>query len=279
MKGLLAIVLLLLLVAGCAGSPRAAEAGPTSASVRLEEGSGLGVIAGRVLDDESRPLPAELVLLEAQQSTKADESGRFAFNDVPPGTYRLVAQHLGFEARGLSVEALADRIVNVNLTLRPIALDAGPIHFMTPYEGIIQCSVNFLYPASPCDDVTGAEKDQFVFKILTNLTFKEGIFELTWKPTTAATSQELELDVCDAVPGRTEDIVCFDNEEYNEYRQGPPPVVLRLSDMPVTKVKEWLVGAGSGFASPYPVYQQSFTIYATLCYRDRCADDYTALPK
>jgi outer membrane receptor protein involved in Fe transport len=87
-------------------------------------------ITGTVSDAESRaPLGGATVwLLQLARATAADSDGRFAFADVPPGDYSIVADAIAHRADTVRVHVPADEsTVRVELRLRPRALTMAEI--------------------------------------------------------------------------------------------------------------------------------------------------------
>src|SRR5215471_7657917 len=88
-----------------------------------------GSIAGNVVDAQHAVLPNVVVTAKEQQqnftfSTKSDESGRFVFPQVPPGTYTIKIEAPGFkrlERPGIVLNA------NDKLALGELTMEAGVI--------------------------------------------------------------------------------------------------------------------------------------------------------
>jgi hypothetical protein len=88
-----------------------------------------GSIAGNVIDAQHAALPnAAVTAKDLQQqftfSTKTDESGRFAFPQVPPGTYNITVEAPGFkrlERAGVVLSA------NDKLALGELTMDVGAV--------------------------------------------------------------------------------------------------------------------------------------------------------
>jgi hypothetical protein len=88
-----------------------------------------GSIAGNVIDAQRAALPnAAVTAKEVQQqftfSTKTDESGRFAFPQVPPGTYNIMVEAPGFkrlERAGVVLNA------NDKLALGELSMEVGAV--------------------------------------------------------------------------------------------------------------------------------------------------------
>src|SRR5215467_32004 len=88
-----------------------------------------GSIAGNVLDAQHAVLPNVAVTAKEQQqnftfSTRSDESGRFVFPQIPPGTYTIKIEATGFkrlERPGIVLNA------NDKLALGELTMEAGVI--------------------------------------------------------------------------------------------------------------------------------------------------------
>ena len=88
-----------------------------------------GSIAGNVVDAQHAAVPnATVTAKDLQQqftfSTKTDESGRFAFPQVPPGTYNVVVEAAGFKRMERSNIALS---ANDKLALGEVIMDVGAV--------------------------------------------------------------------------------------------------------------------------------------------------------
>ena len=88
-------------------------------------------IAGQATDPSGAPVPAALATLQnlatgAELEAVADQEGRFRFENLPVGIYRLVIVEPGFaqDARTIAL-AEADETVQVRLVLRPGGITAG----------------------------------------------------------------------------------------------------------------------------------------------------------
>jgi iron complex outermembrane recepter protein len=84
-----------------------------------------GTISGVVVDTETgETLPGATVrLLEAGRGRAADSVGRFSFADVPPRSYTLAVQHIGYAPAEQTVRLAEGDSVFVRITLRPSALE------------------------------------------------------------------------------------------------------------------------------------------------------------
>jgi protocatechuate 3,4-dioxygenase beta subunit len=89
-----------------------------------------GQIAGRTIDETGAPIPGAFVTVRPSKPAAghvelevlSDESGRFRFDDIPPGPYRVAAHLFGFHLATSNVEAPVARGADVSLvmTVAPI---------------------------------------------------------------------------------------------------------------------------------------------------------------
>jgi hypothetical protein len=103
-----------------------------------------GSIAGNVVDAQRAALPnAAVTAKDLQQqftfATKTDESGRFAFPQIPPGTYNITIEAAGFKRMersgiGLSANdklALGELVMEVGLVTEQIEVSAQAVALQT----------------------------------------------------------------------------------------------------------------------------------------------------
>lgn len=138
---LAAVVVLIVLLAGCAGNGEQ-QAIPSGAEVvSNDKGDAVGAVSGFVVDDEQRPLMDAIVRLDpAQRSTKTNGEGRFVFARVPVGVYELNATLDGFHAAALRVNITEGRTETALVTL--VALPSAVAYYETfPYAGVQRCMI------------------------------------------------------------------------------------------------------------------------------------------
>jgi hypothetical protein len=82
-----------------------------------------GAVAGRVLDDEGKPLPGVRVFTGFQEA-RPDAQGRFRFDGVPAGTVPVTAQRFGYRPWRADVEVPAGGEGRVEIALAPLT-DGG----------------------------------------------------------------------------------------------------------------------------------------------------------
>lgn len=143
------LLMIALTFAGCVGasstgSVSSSSAPPTSADPPTADLS-TGAISGRVVDDEVRPIPkADVVLAETKAETKTDEEGKFTFNDLQPGTFRILVQKLGYESAGVKVDVKPGEVVEAKIVLKPIAVATEAYVGVQPKTALIHVGVTTL---------------------------------------------------------------------------------------------------------------------------------------
>lgn len=119
-KGLLALAGFAVL-AGCADAADPKTASATFPASETAPPDTVGAINGFVVDDEQRPIPkAELSLVKTSFAARTDDVGRYAFEDVPPGTFIVAVLAGGYEAVARQAEVLVGETTWANFTLAPL---------------------------------------------------------------------------------------------------------------------------------------------------------------
>lgn len=96
-------------------------------------GASLPVIKGVVLGDDEHPLDGAAIQLYEEFTgreryvTVSREDGSFAFEDVPPGSYRLVVTHLGYASRTEQVVVLPAGTIDVRVVLASLAVETEEV--------------------------------------------------------------------------------------------------------------------------------------------------------
>lgn len=225
-----------LLFAGCAGT---SGVGPeelpteTDPGVGPKTGADRGAIQGVVMDDQFAPLLNASVSLETTDAkptqialASTEESGRFSFSLVEPGTYRARATLLGFSEGASLVQVSAGEVteVRITLTVRPIDL---PYVDVRVFNGIAGCDsvgviVSFVTIGGICPTQASSAPGYS-----TNYTdsWRYLVWELTWDSATEFLGFLVSPSTftCDQEP-------CYG------VTVGPPP--LRLDGAPGMKMQE-----------------------------------------
>jgi 5-hydroxyisourate hydrolase-like protein (transthyretin family) len=137
-RALNAVVLVLAATwAGCVGAE--GDAAPTTSQTtpapEPQVDDSTGSITGIIVDEELRPIPrVKVVLVETMQTTETDEAGRFTFNGVAPGTYRLQFHRIGYAERTAKVMVQPGEVTEVDVTL--VALEFLPEAYHTAFNRI-----------------------------------------------------------------------------------------------------------------------------------------------
>ena len=94
----------------------------------------LASVQGTVRDAESgAPLPGAIVTLaDLSRSATAGPGGRYCLADVPPGPQHLSVRFLGYAPRALQALVPREGALEINLSLRAVALHLRPIEVRPP---------------------------------------------------------------------------------------------------------------------------------------------------
>ena len=84
---------------------------------------------------------AEMMVVKHPYYAVTDESGRFAFTDVPPGTYQIVAWHEGW---GLAGKEQAYDVLTERSVQRPVFTEAKTWEKSVTVSGSQTSTVNFV---------------------------------------------------------------------------------------------------------------------------------------
>lgn len=88
-----------------------------------------GTIRGNIYDQESGEpiLFANIRLSGTSIGTNSDDNGFFSLNDIPTGTYSLVATYLGYDSLSVTVNLAAGAISYQRLSLQPSAIELSTV--------------------------------------------------------------------------------------------------------------------------------------------------------
>lgn len=145
-------------LAGCSdsggdgGDPTAT---PTIDPNNLKEGK--GALQGLIVDDEFRPIPNALLLLDpVGRTTRSTENGEFSFNDLDPAAYSIRGQAPGYEVGLKNVEVKEGIVEEVFVEARRIVNQGGQV-VVSEYEVFIPCTVGILGGSATfgCLDASG----------------------------------------------------------------------------------------------------------------------------
>lgn len=137
-----------------------------------------GRISGKVADDAFEAVAgANVTLRELSLTTKSDASGRYAFNDLEPGTYTVFAQKPPTHSADSSqVEVVGGQVTDLDLQLELLPPPAQPFYLERDGAGKIGCSVSYgivqgrdLCGETDADAISRFEEDLLPY--LTSLVF------------------------------------------------------------------------------------------------------------
>jgi hypothetical protein len=120
-KGFAVSLALAVLLAGCVGGEAAEKPAPEPTATASDSTGG---IEGHIITDEIQPIAGAQVKLHNQNTTlTTKEGGAFAFSELEPGTYTILAAALGYFSNQVKVQVVAGEITDKVL----IILDRIPV--------------------------------------------------------------------------------------------------------------------------------------------------------
>ena len=288
-QGVLAAgVLLSMVLAGCTSgaSPSTAGSAAPSATVTSETGS----VSGLITDDETKPVgQVTVALLELPSAaTESDEAGRYTINQVPPGTYALVTQKLGYQESSKRIDVKVGEVTTVNILLTPIAIETSR------QEGY-QLDAYMQFGAST-PVVTARPGILLNDKLIFSKDVAGGVMSLvtamTWDSSAPATAKKMRLDVIvgTALKNQTNAKSPMMNiaEECEEEKTGCDPVFKKKASVqhsiwipftcPYTQPTSESCTSEPPSGYVVVVVEQRYKLYVTSFWGDVAPADYTGLP-
>ncbi len=301
--------LLLVFLAGCTAAPPGNTAGfdglVAPAGEHDETTCGL---EGIVYDDEARPVEgANVKIMGADDATRTDVAGRFAFSHLPPAVYGVRAGGSGFLDAMVDVDCVRGETradVGLQLLPRPDATQAYKV-IHQPVSGKIACALGHLTSTSDlCQGTPLGEGDsyrtEFIFAA-DAVPITGAVFELAWNPSTGSGGKFLSLDYPQAQSSdatavasahRRHDaaagIVYGESPLAARLESGPsgePVYLLQPGDGIRLTVRPSSMDPQSALADPAAeetskvVFQQDFAVYAAVFYNgESVPDDFTSRP-
>ena len=191
-------------LAGCAAPSESAQAGDALApAAPADFDESTGAITGLVTNDEAVPLAGAQVAIKSdahEQSTLSDPTGKFTLSRIPPGTYRLFAQMLGYGATAKSIDVLAGEEKQANVVLVALAIQQGYASIWSK-KGYFDCSTTLAGSTGPCGflpvvgnvtyvaDLFDTTRRAFEYKVGPGV--MDVFNEVTWKQGSFATGEKL----------------------------------------------------------------------------------------
>ncbi len=280
-----ALLLVVTFLAGCADGGGAAEPQATE-DFGVAPTEDAGIVIGVVVDDAIRPLVGATVILripDAPRTATTDDDGRFAFADVPPGTYFLEATHPQAESAQTSVEVVAGDpdppVVRLQLTR---LFSQEPFHEAIKFTGFIQCGYVAVVISSLCvNDYTTLVINGGCCPELRELVDNRGyvsevgsgwqtmVFELTWEPSAQGTSEEMFVlvsytnrtasDWYGQVGGASPVLLRFEQGVQHPTGAGEPPLIPE-EGLPNLYTFAGIDGddVAIGFSQEFEIFQHNF---------------------
>ena len=184
-------------LAGCTGSsgsstPDAKDPNGPRLGDALSDDA--GAVHGIVTDTEQVPLAGAIVAIKDLTQTATLEDGRYEIGNIPPGSYMVYAQALGYNSVGRNITVVAGEATEAAFQLDPLPIQ-GPRHETILKEGHIcgQVYANGYFVNTgnlPCN----GQGSIFVpFNVLGSLTGL--VVEIQWTKTSGVTSNVLAISV------------------------------------------------------------------------------------
>lgn len=285
-------VILALSLAGCAGGPAAPVSERPTASFNEETGG----IEGLVVDDEERPIGgASVKLVGAYRTTNTTEEGRFAFGELPPATYLVLAERAGFIKRQVPAEVPLANVTHVKIVMSPVPPPVPYADAGFTLNGHIRGG--YAYRVGPVSGNAsgngGAAIPESLRTVNTGNIFPKAgwqtiLFEVNWKPASTQSDQlALQLTFPEKLQGGAVSAA-------NRYwvTGGSPPLKWRWDrdDFEAAQKERpnlafdtfvgipFTVGTATDAAGTYDVgvyLEQKFTVFATIGYNGPLDANYT----
>ncbi len=291
-KQAIAVLLLLsMLLAGCAGDKSAAKAtnAPLTADPALVT-EDTGAIRGTVLDEELAPVVGAAIGIRGagnSSNTVSSQDGKFSFSYLNPGNWEIVVGAAFYEGATRRVTVQAGEITDVNLAIKKIADTNSTQLYMvqTQKRGFINLAYSFPWEGGTLGGSLGQglpnEQSHFPLEYDATLGPKEVVLELAWQPS-APSGERLQVSLCSEETVKDSQNNCFnvpDSPQYSNRIEGASPLVLRDAALPLADVANYVIAVGDGGGTRAPVtIQQTFDLYVTVCYGQVCAADYQMRP-
>lgn len=305
--GLLSLILATAVLSGCIGDSGKGKGPKEGESEEVESGppageaqvsATTGAIDGIVVDEAFNPLPgAKATILDPPggNSSLTDADGRFVFSDLAPGSYKIVAERLGYDSKAVSVAVTAGEVSKVTFNLDQLEVQGLATVDTFEEGGFIGCGTGIGGP-----EQTGGASFTACYtddNVVTDHEFElesdvaTMVFTLKWSATGGVVGSSLYFELlgvtegCDTSTGR--------NCAFYGATEGASPLTMRLDgstlqnaskeDQPIPAngtvpllLRVFPYQGDVGQVSLY--FQQPYKLYANVFHVDPAPEGFTGLP-
>lgn len=226
--------------------------------------SGLGAIAGVVVDEAIRPVIGANITNADKGTTKTDEGGIFVLNDLEPGLYVLHIVAAGFLPIQTSAEVTADATTEVRVQL---LVDNSPIPFpqTIAHDGHMQAwgGIAQFFVEATLENGSAACNCRLWFQPTETPT--DVIYEAFWKDSVPDPAEQAEFYYVIEEPSGSGDVsdYCFS------------PCYVRFEYAAAGFTVGTRAYARLDGPDTWPEAQQSFKLYVTLWYNGPAPEGWT----
>lgn len=220
-RSLPVLLVLTLLVAGCAQDPKVPPAA-TDVTVAgpAQFSDTTGAIEGLVHDLEFQGLAgAEVGIPALGLTARTDDQGRYVFNNLDVGTVEVFAQKIGYDSAARRVEVRAGEVVGLDLALTAMA-SVEPYSETLTKKGLLGCAVQVdpVVGFSACgvaglvgeltgQDMSGIDQFRLEWEVNTSpALWHSTVHEMQWRSSQALGSGlavNWEVNLCSGDPKNT----------------------------------------------------------------------------
>lgn len=283
------------LLAGCAGGDATSKAGPgVSAPLTADPAlvtADLGAIRGTVMDEEQAPVVGATIGIRGAgnaSNTISSQDGKFSFSHLEPGQWEVIVGAAFFEGAVKRVSVAAGEITDANIAIKRVPDQNNTELYVVQDQkrGLINAAYSFpwtsgaILSGSVGQGVFLNEASKFPLEYDAALGLREVVLELVWQPAAIATGTALQLNICSEETVKDSQNNCFnvpDSPAWSNRTEGPSPLVLRESQLPLAEIQDYVIAVGDG-GGPGVTAQQNFDLYISICYGVKCPADYQMRP-
>lgn len=212
--------------AGCAGGAaggKASGGNPTGPAAAPTVSKDTGSISGTVVNEEAAPVAGARIGIPdwSEETQVADAGGAFTFNGIPPGTYSVFAEQLGYAAKAQRVTIIAGEVTTVRFVLTALAAagSARQLHYVA--DGFIELA--FVVPGVGVfyANATGQGLNFVVYKVAEDAA--SSVMGLKWDTSAPLTGRYSRINTFLCKPATTCSQVNF--------TRGFSPIVIRMDGL------------------------------------------------